>query len=617
METNKKYFNRLAGGAVLLAGALAFTACSSDEDFVEAAAPGSNVTGETVKTQFSIAVPGTNSVNKRLGNDVVQAEGQAFRGMSNILLVPFALTGTPTSLSGTENIPADYIELTDIKSLEAQGSYKVYNDVEVATGTNWFLFYGEALAKEGTPAAKVNGSLKTPFETGNWPAATTTALNTIQFELEGILGSSSVTEAQTAYEDMLDAIAGAAGWSTESGNDFYSYYQNFITLKAGSANSIRAALTELYESAISDEYKDGTQAQAVASKIMEYYNYADGVLTEKDNVSITNYADFPADLGLPDGSMQLNHTADGFEYVTPSTSVTDGNILQQTAYADYVYPASLYYTVSTPIKVDNQTHAENGVYSAVSNWSDVLNLFNTGGTAVEESTKSIVLQNAVQYAVGNLQLFVRFADANIYDNGALWPDESNAIGQRTVIIPTGGFPLTGVLIGGQKSVGWDFKPIDNTSAGQSSVKEQTIYDASMMENAAVKKSAAQAATPVAYTLALETKGGNNTTAESVRFAIEMTNTSGNDFVGKDGIVPAGGKFYLVGELKSETESAHKGESPILKVFQQDYTTVANVTINSLKSAYNCIPDLRSPKLELGLSVDLNWTKGLVTDVTID
>ena len=109
----------------------------------------------------------------------------------------------------------------------------------------------------------------------------------------------------------------------------------------------------------------------------------------------------------------------------------------------------------------------------------------------------------------------------------------------------------------------------------------------------------------AYSLALETAGASN---ETVRFALEMTNDSGNAFVGKDGLVPAGGKFYLVGQLEATTDHP--------KVFEQDHRTVANVTINSLANAYNCIPDLREPELELALSVDLKWEQGLVDDVEI-
>ena len=110
---------------------------------------------------------------------------------------------------------------------------------------------------------------------------------------------------------------------------------------------------------------------------------------------------------------------------------------------------------------------------------------------------------------------------------------------------------------------------------------------------------------MAYSLALETAQGTE-----VRFALELTNQTGVAFTGKDGIVPKGGRFYLVGKLTPVSGTADN------RVFYQDHTTKATVTINSLENAYNCIPDLKSPKLELGLSVDLVWEKGLVQDVVI-
>ena len=88
----------------------------------------------------------------------------------------------------------------------------------------------------------------------------------------------------------------------------------------------------------------------------------------------------------------------------------------------------------------------------------------------------------------------------------------------------------------------------------------------------------------------------------------------DDFAGVDGIVPAGGTFYLIGQLSTDPTDASAERAT--KVFWQDHKTTARVSISSLASAYNCIPDLREPQLELALSVDLKWEKGLVDDVEI-
>ena len=95
----------------------------------------------------------------------------------------------------------------------------------------------------------------------------------------------------------------------------------------------------------------------------------------------------------------------------------------------------------------------------------------------------------------------------------------------------------------------------------------------------------------------------------------MTNNSGVAFRGADGIIPAGAKFYLVGKLEPKTKALTGVDKPA--VFMSDYMTTLKLTITSLKSAYNTIPDLRSTKLQLGLSVDLEWQAGLQFDVEIE
>jgi hypothetical protein len=46
-------------------------------------------------------------------------------------------------------------------------------------------------------------------------------------------------------------------------------------------------------------------------------------------------------------------------------------------------------------------------------------------------------------------------------------------------------------------------------------------------------------------------------------------------------------------------------------------TIATFKIKSLAAAENTIPDLRNPKVELGLSVDLTWQDGVIFDVYTD
>ena len=89
---------------------------------------------------------------------------------------------------------------------------------------------------------------------------------------------------------------------------------------------------------------------------------------------------------------------------------------------------------------------------------------------------------------------------------------------------------------------------------------------------------------------------------------------GPQFYGLDGnLVPEGGTFYLVGKLTYKKDNS---KSEVVRVFQQDYNTTANLSINSLAKAYNTVPDLINPRLELALAVDIDWKACLVIDVPI-
>lgn len=565
METNKKYFNRLAGGAMLLAGAMAFAACSSDEDFADAVNPGAGATGETVKTQFSINVPAGNSANKRLAQDIVQGQTTpVFRGINNIYLVPFKQTPAE---NGTGLTP---LRLGAIQpnELGAGTNAKVYYDVELETGVNNFLFYGEATA-EANANVKDNGKLN---------ATVSEAVNNIKFELQQISNAGTTDAERTTLLTALNVIAGATDGTTawkDSESDLKNYYNSYIRLKAGSAASIKKALEDL---------KYGLENNAQAT---DESNLKTAIITAIDGaINTTNGTikdcTYPRNLGLPDGAAQLawnnDPTSPAFEYVS---SANIGN-LSYTDMGKFVYPSALYYWVNTPIKTSNSPQAD----KYATDWSTCLGLYENDNASVSATTASVVLKNPINYAVARMDVAAWFKAATVTDN----------LGETVTIGNGEGISMDGILIGGQKNLKWDFNtPLDNT--------EYTIYDASVTST---KLGSSTVSTTQAYSLALQTAQ-----ATTVRFALELTNNTGKSFNGKDGIVPDGGRFYLVGELKPETDKADN------RVFYQDHITSAKVTINTLENAYNCIPDLRAPKLELGLSVDLIWQKGLEANVTID
>ena len=226
---------------------------------------------------------------------------------------------------------------------------------------------------------------------------------------------------------------------------------------------------------------------------------------------------------------------------------------------------------------------------------------------VTQLTRKIALADNINYGVAQLTMTFKCKSSTL-------PAKPYTVNDVTTsqYIPVGeGFNVTGVLIGGQpSSVGYDFLPTSNTSFNN------TIYDRSMPQDLKAKYYATNPIEniPTNYTLLLSNKKSGKS-QDAVNFAVELTNNSGMDFRGADGIVPAGGTFYLIGKLDP---SADKGVTTNGRtaVFEPDYRTTANVTISTLANAYNCIPDLRSTNLQLGLSVDLSWETGMSFDVEI-
>lgn len=584
MMRNSKHF--ALGAATLLLSTAGFTACSSEDTF-----SGGSFSGESVKTQFAINVPAVGKSDARMGEDIVQGQNTVvFRGMSNIRLVPFKLGSNPSTatdpLTGSESLYYNAIELGAIGSndLTSTAKYKIYNDVELPIGVNAFLFYGEATDKSGDASDKTNGALVPSYSTQGLEAGKTLA--DVHFDLKGILVGNDYQTTQTGLLAILDGIAGTDGWKDATGT-LKPYYDLFTGMKAGSANNILLAVQDLYNAVKGDVLADENGLKAkIATKIEEYFTPSGSSVPYTLTYTTTSLATYPAGIGLPDGAVQVAWSTDHFEY-TSDVDYDGGTSMNVSGLDKYVYPASLYYWDNTSLKTSTDEESNN---YGTNDWSTIINTLYSEW-AVTASTQSVALAKTINYAVGRLDVKAAFNTGDIYD--------ANPNGQQPVRIPDTGFTLTGVLIGGQKNVGWNFTPLttDNT--------EKTIYDAVVDDGTGGTVGVTRTSGLKNRTLVLETAGK---ASEKVNFALEFTNNSDQAFYGKDGLVPAGGKFYLVGQLSADGSHA--------KVFEKDYYTTAIVTINSLKNAYNCIPDLRSPKLELGLSVDTKWEEGLSQEVTI-
>ncbi len=577
-------------GAIALAGA-SLVSCSSDDSAVE---NNPSFDGNAVKTQFTIALPG--NINTRMTSANVQDAGYSdFLGIKNIKLLPFAEVPTATSTTN-----GSVVSLSDISALEANNNSKVYSDVAINVGTTNFLFYGQANKDDGFDNGKL---VKTEYSS---------AVSDITFTPAQIIESTAACGGSSkgqAVISLLNTVAGTTGWSTATNVKLKNFYDKFITLKAGSSEAAKETLEDLYQGLT--DFATGTEGTVqadldLATAIKTAITGAgctvddDGVLTLPSDAQ-----GYPEDLNLPKGAARVLWDADSKKFAD-NTIAENAAMFNVAKLTSYVYPASLQYFVTSPLKASDQTMTTNGIFPADTypTWASVITAYTNASAAavVSATTRSIAIENEIQYGVGRLDVSVAKLPETMYDyNG----DEVDA---------SDGYTLTAVIIGGQKAVDWKF---NQTTA--SAAASYTIYDKSTVQSTIT----ASAASKTNYTLALETKA-----EEAVYVALEFTN-NGDDFVGKDGeIIPAGATFYLIGQLNpaaTEGVTQPSGKT-ISNVFLQDYKTIANFTIaagtegetntTGLGTATNTIPDLRTPSMELGLSVNLTWEQGITFNVEL-
>ena len=597
----KKLSSFFLMGTVALAGLGVMSSCSSDDLGND---PTTNP-GETkaVKTQFALNIPRANGGTRM--SDVNAQAKQNFLGMEDIRM--FSFKGEPTASSTST---ATFTLANIAPGISETASSKIYSDVSVPVGTTHFLFY--AHAPQGTTDADKFAKGVLTFTA---PTTDATATSGISAALVAVKGNDATSE--TALLKILNGVAGVDGWATAAdGTELNKLYAKYTSAKAGSANSIRLTLQSLYNNlgGIVTGANTGAQivANAIRTKIEESFNKTtatDGYVTlaYKDGSA---YSTYPNNINLPDGAVQLSFDATN-KFTYAATSSLTG--IQNLNASKVCFPASIYYFQSSDLAATAKELDSNEWPKTTTNWTaatapwlkDANSLADGWTASVLPTTRSIAMRQNINYGVANLATTVKCGAASLPDNtGLTVTDPSEFPG--TVAVPTEGFTVTGLLIGGQPTkVGFNFQPASNDAF------EYTIYD-NNLTNIVAKNGAASTHN---YTIVLPNdKGRTATEQNTVNVAIELTNNSGVAFRGADGIIPAGGKFYLVGQLEPNAKTIDGVTHPA--VFMSDYKTTMNLTIKSLKNAYNTIPDLRSTKLQLGLSVDLDWQAGLQFDVEI-
>ena len=594
-------------GIILLASGAGFSSCSSDS-----ADPtgGTGVAGQVVKTQFYLNIPyagnekgGNARVSTRMSDVNTQhTSDMATNFLGLVDMEMFAFSETPSSgVTSTRTI-----RIGDNTGDNDNNQWRrLYSDIAIPIGTTNMVLYTRASKKSNSTSSANKtkfqaGSLTNPYTTFTDEAKPT--LSELKFNLETIHSDNDFATQGTAILNKLNAIAQTKAtvsgatieWSNieaapigtpEERKILQDLYKDFVSLTAGSEKSVICAINDL-------------KAAVETQKLTEFSDLTKAITDNCTTSDLNNSFGFPRNINLPDGAAVLSFNSDSktFKYKEITAGVPNGSNLVD--HKTITYPSELAYFVSSPVGTSSTKDKRTDLpdYNA---WLNNTETWTEYGNVVKGNTTLVVLKEPVQYGVACLESKIKCDKTSLEDNAK---QIIKSTANNFLTVPEVGITVTGILVGGQpQGVEWNFEPASDAKF------DHTIYDQDM-NGIAAKTSA----TNPNYTLVLDNKNSSTTNApqSKVYVTVELENNMG-DFYGKEGLIPKGSRFYLVGELDPTNKTA-----TVDHVFVKDHTTVANFTIKNLQNAYNHIPDMRTSKINVGLAVDLSWQEGITFNVDL-
>ena len=507
---------------------------------------------------------GNSSATTRLAADKVQASG-IFRRIQD--LKAYALNSGNTQ-------QGFYTNLTRVSGTQHYFS----NQIDLSIGTNRFLCYARAIP--GTDAQPYkNGAVTANYNETDYTQNTFEPVQIAVSSDSKVQAAYSNADAMAGYLTDIAKASDDTEWTTsELYTSFISQGQNI----AGSSANLKALVTQLKSVLNMTPALSSSVKNAVMGKIGDETNI---------NTKLFVNTPYPASIGLPDGAaaVRWNETEQKFDAVTSFKFGTNS-----VDHTQFVYPPELYYYIDSPIKTATSS-LENKYSNAA--WSYVLAKYTSDNATVSSSTRSVAVKKALDYAVGCLEVYVKAEGTNLSDNA----DETENL---NVDISTHDFTLTGIILGGQYKQDYKFTPIQAQTP--SNTDEKFIYDKDVPSStSSIVLSTEYLTTTPVYTLTFQSK--DNT---PVNIVLEFMN-KGDAFTGEDGLVHQNTKFYLVGQLPIVSNEQSNQSDFHSRVFTKDYKTTINLNIQSLRHAYNVVPDLNTAAYSIKVDnvAVTPWTDG--------
>ena len=543
------------------------TSCSMiDDDMPEQF----NETTPSVSKQVDLLVSiGSGALKSSLAPALTH-RAPTFSAMDQLVAIPFHTSGEKVEATDEPLIDLVGLDEDDMtKEYDAEKYNTYYVDrCNLMTGTDRMLVYGKAKPAHSDLSydPKVHGQLS---------ALPTIRKKTadIQFSLTSIRESTEASADANALANYMTTIANTPGWSTTTVPTLKSYYLDFIRmgsegagLMSGAAANIKAFVAAL------KALLTGSDALSTA------------IIANIDGTNISGN-DYPRSLGLPDGAAAIRWTGSQFEVKTTTTQLDNINGINR-----YTYPAELMFFADSPIRTSAEEVTKTVYQENTETWDAFLDTYYNGSTAVNTNTKAVAVENPIQYGVAKLNLTLT----------GMSPTLSDAKNEVVLDADMAHLPLTGVIIGGQHTVGFNMKP----QGAQTDVDGRFIYETTV--------DATNLATEGYKTSTLVLQSYDN---EKVPVILEFENKTGQAFTGKDGTVYPETRFYLIGMI-DPADKKEEGKDYTNRVFTQDYTTTMSMSVTSLAKAYTCMPDLLAPRLEVGVQVVTKWIQATTTNVEL-
>lgn len=597
--------------------------------------PGVAVPGDGVSVQLTLSFDKLTEArpSTRTPDEVTQ-DGSAFRGIQDISLIPFERKGRIEFL----DVPIGACNpLGTVSSLYETSNSRLYENYYVPKGTSSFLFYGVEPAY-GTNA---EGSMAFKKENGSIIAEglDTRLPSQISFSPDPMMSATSQSEFGTrlqAIADFLTDIAGTSDYSYDHTD--YSYipirgtrvyrptiyfndssswpednalltnafraFTNNGEVLSGSTAGVNSLLTMLYRAARA-QYDNTTYYALVYNRTTSttsrdtYYYLRElsrrivEAIADSPLVTVTNptnagtatvslnapYDNIPGEYGIPSGAASFRYDYSQKKFLSGLNDA--GAALTSTT--RYCYPARLWYYDNTRIKTDHD-NAKNWrtIYQDASyDWNAVLSEYDTDNGTVNNGVYGAALKEEVRYGVGMLDFTISASQSSLQDASLPTP--------QTVVVgaTTTNLPLVGIIIDGQFKQTYNFSAVNGD--------DYVIYDTEFSP---------------AYLRTGESEHLRTLTFQSaegakIHFALEFTNNTGVDFEGATGAILDGTNFYLLGTLDPMLASS-KPEDLGYYVFYKARRTPVTIIIESLKDAYNSVPDLRDPQLQIGVVATIDW-----------